>query len=57
MVGRPEGGRSSRAPSGRADPAAEWMRVTVRASAGVSAGRSPARRSASMVLPDPAARS
>ena len=29
------------APSGRAQPAAEWVRVTVRASSGVSGGRSP----------------
>ena len=51
--GARNGGRSNRAPSGRAQPAAECMRVTVSASSEVSGGSSPARRSASMVLPDP----
>ncbi len=51
--GARKGGRSNRAPSGSVPPAAEWTRVTVNASSGVSGGSRPGRRSASMVLPDP----
>ena len=51
--GARKGGRSNRAPSGRAQPAAEWMRATVSASWSVSGGRRPTRRSASIVLPEP----
>ncbi len=54
--GARKGGRSSRTPPGSGQPAAEWMRVTVRASSALSGGSSPGRRSASMVLPDPGAR-
>ena len=36
--GARNGGRSNRAPSGSVQPAAEWTRVTVRASSGVSDG-------------------
>ncbi len=51
--GARKGGRSKSSPSGRAQPAAEWMRATVRASADVSGGSRPSRRSASIVLPEP----
>ncbi len=51
--GARNGGRRSSSPSGRAQPAEEWMRVTVSASAGVSGGRRPAMRSASIVFPEP----
>ena len=51
--GARKGGRSSSVSSGRAQPAAEWIRVTVSASSRVSGGSNPTRRSASMVLPDP----
>ena len=51
--GARKGGRSVSSPSGNAQPADEWMRVTVSTSAGVSGGSSPTSRSASIVFPEP----
>ena len=54
VVRRPERRRADQ-PGSRAagSPAAEWMRVVSRASASASAGSSPGRRAASIVLPAP----
>ncbi len=53
VVRGPDGARPASAPGGSAQPAAEWTRVTVRASSGLSGGKRPGSRSASIVLPEP----
>ena len=53
VMGGAEGRALEQLAVGEAQPADEWMRVTVSASAGVSGGSNPTRRSASIVFPEP----